>query len=136
MLCMFVTLEVSQSNGWLKFTAFCREGRKQGTRCGAGCGPGGGRRHAVLGCARSVPGKGHVTADWGGMARREQRTQNMPFMLFTREVTQSSGWLKAYAPCRGSQTGHTVRGGLCGPGGGRRRAIPGRARSVPRGKGT
>jgi len=39
---MFVTLEVSQLSGWLNARATCRvEGR--GMRCGARCGPGGGR---------------------------------------------------------------------------------------------
>jgi hypothetical protein len=39
---MVVTLEVSKLSGWLKACAFCRvEGR--GMRCGARCGPGGGR---------------------------------------------------------------------------------------------
>ena len=42
MASMFVTLEVSKLSGWLKAYASCRvEGR--GMRCGARCGPGGGR---------------------------------------------------------------------------------------------
>ena len=42
MLSMRVTLEVSKLSGWLKAYAACRvEGR--GIRCGARCGPGGGR---------------------------------------------------------------------------------------------
>ena len=42
----------------------------------------------------------------------EQRTANITPMSVTREVSQLRGWLKAYAFCRGSQAGHTVRGGL------------------------
>ena len=42
MASMFVTLEVSKLSGWLNAIATCRvEGR--GMRCGARCGPGGGR---------------------------------------------------------------------------------------------
>ena len=40
-------------------------------------------------------------------------------MSVTLEVSQLRGWLKASAPCRGSQAVHTVRGELRGPGGGR-----------------
>jgi hypothetical protein len=36
----------------------------------------------------------------------------MWLVAVTREVSQLSGWLKAFAFCRGSQAGHTVRGGL------------------------
>ena len=43
-----------------------------------------------------------------------ERTVNIWSMFVTREVSQLSGWLKAYANCRGSQTGHTVRGAGCG----------------------
>ena len=43
-------------------------------------------------------------------------------MSVTREVSQLSGWLKARAACRGSQAGHTVRGGLRAWRRGRRRA--------------
>ena len=38
----------------------------------------------------------------------------MPLMSVTLEVSQLRGWLKASARCRGSQAGHTVRGGLLG----------------------
>ena len=42
MAAMFVTLEVSKFSGWLNARASCRvEGK--GMRCGARCGPGGGR---------------------------------------------------------------------------------------------
>jgi hypothetical protein len=36
----------------------------------------------------------------------------MARMSVTLEVSQLRGWLKASASCRGSQAGHTVRGGL------------------------
>ena len=56
-------------------------------------------------------------------------------MSVTREVSQSSGWLKARVRCRGSQAGHTVRGAGCGPGGARRRATEACARTACRGEG-
>ena len=131
-----VTLEVSQLSGWLKACALCRGSQAQGTRCGASRGPGGGRRHAIPGRARGVPGKGHETADWvTGRAEGEQRTANMELMSLTPEVSQFSIWLKADACCRGSQAGPTVRGGLRAGRGDRRRAnaecacsVQGRAR--------
>eukprot|EP00964_Phaeocystis_antarctica_P060772 scaffold36265_cov43-Phaeocystis_antarctica.AAC.3 len=43
----------------------------------------------------------------------------MPCMSMTLEVSKLSGWLNADAPCRESKGGHTVRGEVCGPGGGR-----------------
>ena len=36
----------------------------------------------------------------------------MPTMFVTPEVSQLSGWLKAVAPCQGSQAGRAVRGEL------------------------
>ena len=36
----------------------------------------------------------------------------MAYIFVTLEVSQLSGWLNLYAFCRGSQAGHTVRGGL------------------------
>ena len=62
---------------------------------------------AVQAACRSVG----VTAVWGA-GRGEQRTKNIFSMVATLEVSQLRGWLKAVAPCRGSQAGHTVRGRL------------------------
>ena len=77
---MFVTREMFQLSGWLKAYACCRgsEGRKQGTRCGAGCGPGGGRRRVNAACTQHA----------GESARGAQRTSNMWFMSVTRDVSQ------------------------------------------------
>jgi len=66
----------------------------------------------------------------GGRARGEQRTLNMRLMSVTRDVSQLSAWLKAYAFCRGSQAGRTRRGGLRAPGEARRAASNRGARSV------
>ena len=64
----------------------------------------------------------------------EERTQNMPYMVVTLEVSKLSGWLNADANCRESKGGHTVRGEVYGSGGNRRwasavaRSVQGRAR--------
>ena len=107
---MFVTREVSQLSGWLKSRACCRGSQAGHTVRG---GLRAGRREAAggeRGVHAACRGEG-TTADWG-VWRGEQRTINMSFMLVTREVSQLSGWLKSHACCRGSQAGHTVRGGL------------------------
>jgi len=59
---MFVTLEVSKLlSGWLNFTARCRvEGRGHKNavrmRCGARCGPGGGRAWSGVGASGAQSG--------------------------------------------------------------------------------
>jgi hypothetical protein len=56
---------------------------------------------------------------WGPRARAE-RTENMPPMFVTLEVSKLSGWLKADACCRVEGRAHAMRGGeRCEPGGGR-----------------
>ena len=42
-------------------------------------------------------------------ARGEECTWNIQPMFVTLEVSKLSGWLNAYACCRGSNGGHTVR---------------------------
>ena len=82
--------------------------RAHGAGRAAGREPGGGGRergvHAVY--------RGEGTRSRLGAGRGEQRTLNMRDMSVTRDVSQLRGWLKARASCRGSQAGHTVRGGL------------------------
>ena len=80
------------------------EGRKQGTRCGAGCA---GRKAG--GGARPCDAHAAWRLRIGGTGRGEQRTLNIARMSVTREVSQLSGWLKASAFCRGSQAGRTAR---------------------------
>ena len=120
---MVVTREVSQLSGWLKASVFCR-----GSQAGYG---GAGRAAVGEAACKQLAGKTGDCTDIGvGGAGGEQRTENMPVISVTLEVFQLSGWLKAAALCRGSQTVHTVRCGLDGPKGGRWRAIAECARSV------
>ena len=120
---MSVTRVVSQGqlSGWLKAVARC-EPRVASTGHTVRGGLQAGRREAAgeRGVCRQRAGERAATADCGAV-RGEQRTQNIWRMSVTREVSQPSGWLKACAPCRGSQAGHTVRGGLRA--GGRERMV-------------
>ena len=112
---MLVTREVSQRSGWLKASACCRGSQAghtvRGGLCGPGC-AGGGER---LDCGVHAASRGECCdcADRGGKARR---TINIQPMSVTLEVSQLSGWLKAFASCRGSQAGRTRCGAGCGPG--------------------
>ena len=45
-----------------------------------------------------------------GEGHGEERTQNMPYMFVTLEVSKVSGWLNAFAFCRESEGGHAVWG--------------------------
>ena len=80
-------MEVSKLSGWLNAYASCRvEGRSM--RCGARCGPGGGRAWGG-GIASGVHGEGPTQ---GLRARaRAERTENMPSMFVTLEVSKLSG---------------------------------------------
>jgi hypothetical protein len=55
---------------------------------------------------------------WGPRARAE-RTQNMPYMVVTLEVSKLSGWLKADARCRVEGRACDAGGERCELGGGR-----------------
>ena len=95
----------------------------EGIRCGVRCGPVG--REAVGDCgARSVQARDRVLIR--GRTGVE-RTQNMPYMVVTLEVSTLSGWLNADAYCRESNGGHTVRGEGAGLEAGGRRATAGQA---------
>eukprot|EP00964_Phaeocystis_antarctica_P059035 scaffold35033_cov54-Phaeocystis_antarctica.AAC.2 len=60
-----------------------------------------------------------ATADWGA-GHGEERTENIPPMFVTLEVSRLSGWLNAAATCRESKEGHAVRGAVYGSRGSRR----------------
>ena len=113
-----MTPEVSQLRGWLKTRASCR-GSQAGHTVRGGLRAGGREAAVERGAARAG---GSARLQIVGAGRGEQRTLNMPPMSVTRDVFQLKGWLKAVADCRGSQAGHTVRGGLRAGKGDRRRA--------------
>eukprot|EP00964_Phaeocystis_antarctica_P028340 scaffold15977_cov53-Phaeocystis_antarctica.AAC.3 len=111
---MSVTLDVSKLSGWLNAAAYCRVERR-GVRCGARCGPGGGRAWACGSARAACTARGPGCEGWGGRACAE-RTWNMLSMSVTLDVSKLSGWLKADAYCRVQRRG--VRcGARCGPGG-------------------
>eukprot|EP00964_Phaeocystis_antarctica_P033698 scaffold19101_cov53-Phaeocystis_antarctica.AAC.6 len=104
--CMFVTLEVSNLSGRLNADAYCRESNGGHTMLGevrAGRQEAAGDRGA-----RSVQRRARLQT--GSRAHGEERTWNMPCMVVTLELSKLSGWLNAYASCRGSKDGHTMRG--------------------------
>jgi len=81
------------------------------------CGSGGSRRWTTA-AASSVQGRARDCRL--GAGHGEERTQNMPNMFVTLDVSRLSGWLNADAPCRESKEGvrygarYTGQGGSCG----------------------
>ena len=69
--CMFVTREVSKLSGWLNADAACRESKGGCMRCGARCGPGGGRRRAT---AAHTACRGRARVQIFGVGHGEERT--------------------------------------------------------------
>ena len=68
-----------------------------------------GRREVASDCGASgVPCRGGLDCRLGA-GHGEERTQNMPCMVVTLEVSKLSGWLNADACCRESKGGHPVR---------------------------
>ena len=109
MYCMFVTLEVSKLSGWLNTDTLCRES-KGGHTVWQEVQSTGRREVAGDRGARSVLGRARDCRL--GAGHGEERTENMLRMLVTLEVLKLSGWLNAYACCRESKQGRTVRGEL------------------------
>ena len=71
------------------------------------CGPEGG---GAKGCGAAAGTRGVHAEDprlggWGGRARAAERTSNMAPMVVTRDVSKLTGWLKAFAACRGRKQG-------------------------------
>ena len=97
MLLMVVTLDVSKLSGWLNADANCRVERA-GMRCGKRCGAGGGR--ALGGGDASGMCTGRAPTQGLGARARAERTENMPPMVVTLDVSKLSGWLNADATCR------------------------------------
>ena len=100
---MSLTLEVSKLSGWLNANAYCRESEGEHIRCGASCGPGGGRRRATAVHAAFTQGRARLQI---GSRAGEERTENMSRMFVTLEVSKLSGWLIADAYCRDERRAH------------------------------
>ena len=63
---ILVTLDVSKVSGWLNADARCRVGRR-GVRCGARCGPGGGRIWAGGSARSACTARGAGCEGWVGL---------------------------------------------------------------------
>ena len=92
---MLMTRDVSRLSGWLNALAACRVerggiggGRHAGKQAGGWGGVVGGASSRV---APTVKAEGRA---------RAERTENIPAMLVTLDVSKLSGWLNADAPCR------------------------------------
>ena len=59
-----------------------------------------GRRQGVGWRQRNWPARGWLDSTRLGARARAERTEKMPFMSVTLDVSKLSGWLKAAAPCR------------------------------------
>ena len=66
------------------------------------CGPegAGARARGAAAGARGVHAEDPRLGGWGGRARAAERTQNMPAMSVTLDVSKLTGWLNAVASCR------------------------------------
>ena len=98
---MFVTLEVSKLSGWLNADALCRHSKEGHAVRGAVYGSGGSRWWTTAADAVRRGGRDCRL----GAGHWEARTQNMPYMVVTLEVSKLSGWLNADASCRESNGG-------------------------------
>ena len=92
---MVVTLDVSKLSGWLNADASCRvERRAYDAGRGAGRERG---RWAAAARERHARGEGPAVKAGGARACAE-RTENMPYMVVTLDMSRLSGWLNALAP--------------------------------------
>ena len=66
--------------------------------CGKRYGPGGVRALGVAATQSACTGRARLKA--GRLRARAERTQNMPLMFVTLDVSKLSGLLNAFAPCR------------------------------------
>eukprot|EP00964_Phaeocystis_antarctica_P129384 scaffold93232_cov57-Phaeocystis_antarctica.AAC.3 len=74
--------------------------RKQGVRCRARCGLGGGRAWAGGSARAACTARGAAAVKAEGARACAERTLNMPSMSVTLDVSKLSGWLNARANCR------------------------------------
>ena len=90
-------MDVSKVSGWLNADVCCPS-RKEGMRCGARFGPGGGRAWGRR--WRKWHARGRLDCEGWAQGTRAERTSNMFFMVVTLDVSKLNGWLNAYACCR------------------------------------
>ena len=97
---MVMTLCVSRLSGWLNATACCQVEMKRGhtMRGEVRAKPGGGRWRATAAQAACTGG---LDCRFG-VGHREERTENMVYMVVTLDVSKLSGWLNDDARCRES----------------------------------
>ena len=90
-----MTLDVSKLSGWLNADALCRvkgKHRRRGDMRAR-------RREGGAGRSAQAARREAPTVEAEGRGRAE-RTENMPSMLVTLDVSRLSGWLNADALCR------------------------------------
>eukprot|EP00964_Phaeocystis_antarctica_P038032 scaffold21758_cov46-Phaeocystis_antarctica.AAC.4 len=106
-------------SGWLNADARCRVERRV---CDAerGVGRETGERGPAAAHERHARREGPALKAGRGYRACAERTQNMPFMVVTLNVSKLSGWLNADASCRVVRRACTMRGEVCGPGTGGR----------------
>eukprot|EP00964_Phaeocystis_antarctica_P086459 scaffold54754_cov65-Phaeocystis_antarctica.AAC.1 len=78
----------------------CRAGRR-GVRCGARCWPGAGGNWPAAAHHEQHARREGPAVKAGGARACAERTQNMPLMVVTLDVSKLSGWLNAFTDCRG-----------------------------------
>ena len=74
--------------------------QREGRRCGARCGSGGGRACKAVAARAARFSVGSRTGGCGGHGARAERTWNIPVMSLTLDVLKVSSLLNAHAPCR------------------------------------
>eukprot|EP00964_Phaeocystis_antarctica_P004350 scaffold2361_cov91-Phaeocystis_antarctica.AAC.1 len=108
----------------------CRIERRS-VRCGAKCGLGTGGHRPAAAHKRHAREEGPALKAGGGYRECAERTENMPRMSVTLDVSKLSGWLNASPPCRVERRG--VRcGARCGPGAGGHGPAPAHERHARR----
>eukprot|EP00964_Phaeocystis_antarctica_P028390 scaffold16009_cov32-Phaeocystis_antarctica.AAC.1 len=102
---MVVTLDVSKLSDWLNTDAVCRVARRAYDAGGMRA-----ERREGVGRPRRMrrAGEGPNGDRWGGA--RAERTDNMPYMVVTLDVSKLSGWLNADACCRVVRRAYDARG--------------------------
>ena len=96
---MVMTLDVSRLSGWLNATACCRVEMKRGHTMRGEVRAW--RRERRRATAAQAACTGGLDCRFG-VGHREERTENMVYMVVTLDVSKLSGWLNDDARCRES----------------------------------